>query len=60
MKLTQAIYEAKPTSVLISNEGKRYSFADMAPKWYGRHYASFNDVGMTISERKGEWRIEGD
>jgi hypothetical protein len=58
MILCEAIIEVANGHIVISNADKRYTPEQLAPKWYGKHYASFNSAGMTEKEVKGEWRIE--
>jgi hypothetical protein len=58
MNLNEAIIAVASGHVIESNVGKRYTNEQLAPKWFGKHYASFNSVGMTETERKGVWRIE--
>jgi hypothetical protein len=58
MNLIEAINAVANGHTIVSNAGKRYTGEQLAPTWYGKHYASFNSAGMTESERKGVWRIE--
>lgn len=58
MNLNEAIVAVANGRVIVSNENKRYTPEQLAPTWYGKHYASYNSVGMTESEQKGVWRIE--
>lgn len=46
-------------TAVVSVIGKRYTAAELAPiNFIGKHAVSYNNVGMTEAERKGEWRIE--
>lgn len=58
MKLLEAINAVAAEHAVVSAIGKRYTAADLAPTWYGNHYASCNIAGMTSIEIKGEWRID--
>jgi len=57
MTLTQAIHAAAAGHTIVSNAGKRYEPADLAPIWRGINAASFRTCGMTEGERKGAWSI---
>jgi hypothetical protein len=58
MNLNEAIIAVASGHIIESNVGKRYTNEQLAPKWFGKHYASYNSVGMTVAEQKGVWRIE--
>lgn len=58
MNLNEAIVAVASGHIIESNVGKWYTNEQLAPKWFGKHYASFNSAGMTETERKGVWRIE--
>lgn len=56
MNLCEAIIEVANGHTIVSNANKRYTTEQLAPKWFGKHFASFNSVGMTEKEMKGVWR----
>lgn len=60
MGLTEAIFASSRGHTIISNADKRYTHEILAPKLLGSHAAVFNSVSMTVAERKGEWRIDGE
>lgn len=55
MNILQAAQYSSNGFTVISNTGKRYSSEMLNVKWFGSHYASMSNCGMTDEERKGEW-----
>lgn len=60
MKLVAAINAAAIGQSIVSNAGRTYKPADLAPiKRIGSSAVSYRSVGMTESERKGAWEMSG-
>lgn len=58
MTLTQAIHAASSGQAIVSNVGRRYSHAELAPiTLLGPCAATFRSCGMTEKERKGAWSV---
>lgn len=58
MKLIAAINAASNGATIVSNAGRTYKPADLAPiVCIGNSAVSYKCVGMTENERKGTWTI---
>ena len=57
MTLLEALNTAAiDRKAIVSCVGRRYEPTDLAVTWYGNHYASYADLGMTKGEREGIWK----
>ncbi|GGF87993.1 hypothetical protein [Paenibacillus abyssi] len=58
MNLTQAIHDAARGQIIVSNVGRTYSAADLAPiTLLGPWAVAFRTGEMTEVERKGTWSV---
>jgi hypothetical protein len=57
VKLTKAIQAVADGMTIESTTGKRYDATALQPKFIGEHAVVFIESGMTVLERKGNWRV---